>query len=68
MEVALVPIAVALIGGPVMWFLHRLDRRNTHQHDGNMGVLKRIEGKVDKLDDRFHHHISWHAHDKDDDK
>lgn len=46
-----------------MWFLHRLDRRNTSQHEGNMGVLERIEGKVDKLDDRVHHHISWHAHD-----
>lgn len=56
-----VPVAVALIGGPVMFFLHRFDRRNTEQHEGNMGVLNRIEGKVDRLDDRIHSHIEWHV-------
>ena len=60
-----VPIAVALIGGPVMFMLHRFDKRNTAQHEGNMGVLHRIEGKVDKLDERVDAHIEWHLKDGD---
>lgn len=67
MEVWLVPILVALIGGPLMWFLHRFDRRNTEQHGQNMTVLKRIESqvdkvdtKVDRLDDRLDRHIESH--------
>ena len=63
MEAVLVPVAVALIGGPVMWFLHRFDKRNTEQHGANMGVLERIEGKVDRLDQRVDDHIEWHMKD-----
>ena len=63
MEAVLVPVAVALIGGPVMWFLHRFDKRNTEQHGANMGVLERIEGKVDRLDQRVDDHIEWHVKD-----
>lgn len=44
------PIAVAVIGGPLMWLLARFDRRNTEQHGENMRILKRVEGKVDRLD------------------
>jgi len=58
-----VPVAVALIGGPVMFLLHRFDKRNTVQHEGNMGVLNRIEGKVDRLDERIDGHIDWHLKD-----
>ena len=57
-----VPIAVALIGGPVMWFLQRFDRRNTQQHGSNMEVLERIETKVDQVDGRVSGHIDWHTH------
>lgn len=60
MEAVWVPIAVALIGGPVMWFLTRFDRRNTDQHAQNQSVLTRIEGKIDKVDDRLNDHITWH--------
>lgn len=59
MEPVYVPIVVALIGGPVMWFIHRFDKRNTEQHGQNMKVLERIEtkqdridGKVDRLDEK----------------
>lgn len=58
------PILVACIGGPVMWFLARFDRRNTEQHGENQKVLNRIEGKIERLDNRVTDHIEWHAHDK----
>jgi len=57
-----VPIVVATIGGPLMWFLAKFDKRNTEQHGANMKVLERIEVKVDKLDDRLDGHIDWHSH------
>ena len=50
-----VPIVVAIIGGPIMWFLSRFDRRNTQQHEQNMGILKRVESKVDRLDEKSDH-------------
>jgi len=55
-----VPIIVAVIGGPMMWGLHRLDRNNTSQHNQSLDMLNRIENKIIKLDDRLHDHISWH--------
>lgn len=50
MEAVWVPVVVALIGGPLMWALHRFDKRNTEQHGQNMQVLNRMEGKVDRMD------------------
>lgn len=64
MEAVWVPVAVALIGGPVMWFLTRFDRRNTDQHAENQKVLTRIESKIEKVDDRLNDHITWHISDK----
>jgi len=55
-----VPILVACIGGPVMWFLTRFDKRNGE----NQRVLNRIEDKIEKIDGRIDDHITWHAHDK----
>jgi len=49
-----------------MWGLHRFDKRNTEQHGQNMQVLKSIEKKIDKVDDRLHGHIEWHIGQKDD--
>ena len=62
MEAVWVPVLVALIGGPVMWFLSRFDQRNTEQHAENQQVLTRIENKVDRLDGRLDSHIDWHTH------
>lgn len=67
MEALLVPIAVALIGGPLMWLLHRFDRRNTEQHGENMRILQRVENKVDVLDakvDRVDEKVWRHSNDK----
>lgn len=67
MEPWWVPLAVAGIGGPVMWFLHRFDRRNTEQHDRNMEVLTdmrrsvdRVGDRVDEVADRLTDHIEYH--------
>lgn len=59
-----VPLSVAVIGGPLMWFLHRFDKRNTEQHGNNMSVLERIEKKVDHIDERVDGHINWHLNNK----
>ena len=56
----IVPIVVALIGGPLMILFARFDKRNTHQHGENMKILQRVESKVDKVDDRLSTHIDWH--------
>jgi peptidoglycan hydrolase CwlO-like protein len=50
MEAIYIPIAVALIGGPMMWFLSRFDKRNTEQHGANMEILERVETKLDRMD------------------
>lgn len=56
----LTPVLVAVIGGPLMWFLTRFDRRNTQQHAENKEVLERIEQKVERVDTRLDEHINWH--------
>jgi hypothetical protein len=62
MEAILVPIAVALIGGPVMWFLHRLDQRNTQQHGQSMKILTEVRDDMKTVRRRLDKHIDWHAH------
>lgn len=39
-------VAVALIGGPMMWMLHRFDRRNSKQHADNGDILTGIKDAV----------------------
>ena len=60
MRNAFVPIIVALIGGPVMWFLSRLDKRNTEQHANSMQVLKEIKEDVKEAKADIKNHIAWH--------
>lgn len=43
--------AAALIAGPVMWMLHRLDVRNTSQHQDNQAVLADIRSDVREAKD-----------------
>jgi hypothetical protein len=62
LEAILVPIAVALIGGPVMWFLHRLDQRNTQQHGQSMKILTEVRDDMKTVRRRLDKHIDWHAH------
>ena len=70
MEAVLVPIVVALIGGPLMWLLRRLDKKNDAQHATSLEALTRIEQtvsrvdrKVERLDERLDRHIDWHVDD-----
>jgi peptidoglycan hydrolase CwlO-like protein len=60
MEPIYIPIVVAMIGGPVMWFLSRFDKRNTDQHNLNMKILNTLDikseqmnWKIDKIDDKL---------------
>lgn len=41
-----VPIVVAVISGPIMFMLHRLDRNNTKQHGQNMEVIQGMRDDV----------------------
>jgi len=52
MTALIAAIAVAVIGGPIMWLLHRLDRNNTSQHATSVSLLERLDGKVDRLDEK----------------
>lgn len=58
-----IPVVVAIVGGggPVVALIARLDRKNDKQHGENAQVLNRIEGKVDRLDDRLYEHIKDHS-------
>lgn len=39
-------IIVALISGPLMWFLYQLDKRNTKQHGDAVELIKSVKGDV----------------------
>lgn len=59
----LVPIAVAIITGPVVVLLQRLRRENTSQHAESRSLLEHVVIKVDKLHDKFDNHIEdGHGH------
>ena len=53
----LVPIAVAVIGGPVVVLLQQLRKENTSQHAESRGILTHILDKVEKVDDKLDLHI-----------
>lgn len=63
MEAVWVPIVVALIGGPIMWFLNRLDKRNTEQHGRSMEMLTETRDLAKNAVEKIDKHISWHIHD-----
>jgi hypothetical protein len=53
----LVPIVVAIIGGPVVVLLQLLRRENTSQHAESRGLLEHLVLKVDKVTDKLDEHI-----------
>ena len=58
----LVPIAVAIIGGPLVVVVQRLRSENTSQHAEARDLLKQVAHKVDKVDEKLDGHIDWHLH------
>lgn len=56
----LVPIAVAVIGGPVVVLLQQLRKENTQQHAESRSLLERVADRVDKVDEKLDGHIQWH--------
>lgn len=46
MTTAWASIIVALISGPIMWVLWRLDRRNTKQHGQAVDLIKELRRDV----------------------
>jgi len=57
-----VGIAVAILapGGILVTLIERTRRENNRDHAKNADLLKSIDGKVDKIDERLDHHIEWH--------
>lgn len=56
----LVPIAVAIIGGPVVVVLQRFRKENKEDHAVVKSLLDKIDNKVDKVDGKIDEHIKWH--------
>jgi uncharacterized membrane-anchored protein YhcB (DUF1043 family) len=56
----LVPIIVAVIGGPIVVLLQQLRKENTEQHGESRALLERVADRVDKVDEKLDGHIDWH--------
>jgi hypothetical protein len=56
----LVPIVVAIIGGPIVVILQQLRKENTEQHGESRTLLQHVADRVDKVDEKLDGHISWH--------
>ena len=55
-----VPIAVAVITGPVVVILQLLRRENSSQHAEGRELLNRVLHKVDDVGTKIDNHIGWH--------
>lgn len=53
-----VPLAVAVITGPVVVILQKLRKENTSQHNESRGLLEHLVVKIDKMDDKLDSHIA----------
>ena len=60
-----VPIAVAIITGPVVVVLQKLRKENTEQHAQGQILLRMIGKKVDSIGTKLDNHIGWHEGQKD---
>ena len=55
-----VPIAVAVITGPVVVILQLLRRENSVQHAEGRDLLNRAIDKIDEVGTKIDGHIGWH--------
>ena len=62
---AVILLAVVAPGGVIVTLLERVRRENNRDHAYNSSLLRRIDGKVDRIGDRLTDHLEWHL---DDDK
>ena len=60
METILVPIAVAVIGGPLVVVIQKLRKENSDQHAEGRALLERVADKVDGVATKLDEHIGWH--------
>jgi hypothetical protein len=65
MESWIVPILVAIIGGPLMVLMQILRKENTTQHAEGRELLKEVIQKVDNVGTKIDNHIGWHDGKKD---
>ena len=65
MESWIVPILVAIIGGPIMVLMQVLRKENTTQHAEGRELLKQVIQKVDNVGTKIDNHIGWHDGKKD---
>ena len=61
-----VPLAAAIITGPLVVVLQKLRKENTEQHTEGRILLRTIGNKVDKIGGKLDHHIGWHEGQKED--
>ncbi len=61
-----VPLAAAIITGPLVVVLQKLRKENTEQHAEGRILLRTIGNKVDKIGSKLDHHIGWHEGQKED--
>lgn len=54
MSEAITAIVVAVIGGPVMWLLYRLDKRNTQQHGQSIAIIQEVQSNVRDMKGDMH--------------
>jgi len=59
-ESIIVPIVVAVIGGPIVVLLSKVRSENTSQHAEARSLLKQVATKVDKVGTKLDEHIGWH--------
>lgn len=60
-------LAFSAPGGILVALIEKTRRENNRDHAKNAQLLHRIDGKVDKIDERLDHHIEWHL-DKDNER
>ena len=55
-----IPILVAIIGGPIVVLVQKLRDENSSQHAEARDLLHKVAHKVDKVDEKLDNHIEWH--------
>lgn len=55
-----VVLAVVAPGGVIVTMLEKVRRENTRDHAANSNLLRRIDSKVDRIDERMSDHLEWH--------